>query len=83
MTRSRQKNKELAHLRLFRRLFQDFDLGPACVTERPDFLVNHGGHIIGIEIAELFKSKRPASKRLHSPAELEGIQQRIVRDAKR
>ncbi|HSW00668.1 MAG TPA: hypothetical protein VLI39_10880 [Sedimentisphaerales bacterium] len=51
--------------------------------DNPDFLVECGGRTIGIEHTELFKRQTRSSERPYTPAELEGIQQKILHETKK
>jgi hypothetical protein len=81
MTRSGQKRNELARFEVFRKEFHEFPLPPATVDESPDLLVKYNGQVIGLEITELFMPEYRGHERPYGTAALDGIRQRIVRDA--
>ena len=86
MTSEKKKKHERAHFELFAGLFAKVPGGSclrlSCHDDNPDFLVKSGGRTIGIEHTELFKRRERSAKRPYTPAELEGIQQGIIRKAK-
>lgn len=86
MTCEQKKRHERAHFELFAELFPEvpggFPLRLSSHDDNPDFLVKSGDRTIGIEHTELFKRRVRSAKRPYTPAELEGIQQGIIRKAR-
>lgn len=59
----RDRAAEVQHFKLFRRLLKDFPHGEVSHSDKPDFLIQHEGEVIGVEHTQLTKptsSKRPA-----------------------
>lgn len=76
---------------MFVRLLNESPMKLLCHDDNPDFLAEREGRTIGIEHTELFKRRgiqqdKPAPRRsvfsYDCPKELDGIQRRIVRDAR-
>jgi hypothetical protein len=82
MTSARQKTDEQVHFELFKELLNECPMRLPRHDDNPDFLVEREGRTIGIEHAEFYRRRTPSSKRPYDPAELEGIQQGIVRKAR-
>lgn len=82
MTSARQKRDEQVHFDLFTALLHESPMRLPSHDDNPDFLVECEGRTIGIEHTELFEVRKRSSKRPYTPAELEGIQQKIIREAK-
>jgi hypothetical protein len=85
VTSEQKKRHERTHFELFAGLFAkvpgESPLRLSSHDDNPDFLVKSGDRTIGIEHTELFKRRRRSAKRPYTPAELEGIQQGIIRKA--
>ncbi len=83
MNSERQKRDERAHFELFKELLGQPRIRLLCHDDNPDFLTECQGLTVGIEHTELFVQRKRSSQRPHTPAELEGIQQDIIRKAER
>jgi hypothetical protein len=81
MSSKQQKKDERMHLEMFRELIDGSPVRLLSHDDNPDFLVEREGRTIGIEHTEFFRRRNRTSRRPYGPAELEGIQQGIIRKA--
>lgn len=86
MASKQQREDERAHFKLFAALLAkvpgELPLRLLSHDDNPDFLASVQDQTIGIEHTELFKRRARSRKRPCKPAELEGIQQGIIRKAR-